>query len=1059
MRLSSLQNLLTFLFLFLTGFVAAQSSNEGKYYHPEAGYYTFGINGGWAYQSSDVRTDFDGWGVGLTLGKNLYYRPGAPLSFDVRGRLLYANMRGFDGKKSFDIAENDALNGRDGPDYTTYPAALGVDNGFVYQNHRTDLGELAVEGVFRLNRLRENTGVLVGLYGGVGIDGYLTRTDQINSETKLPYYAEYAGLSDDLSTSAAANRLKNGILDGYAETNADGFADGVQFDWMPSVGLELGYQFTPNFAVMAGHRTTFTRNNYIDGVQFSDTNNDLYHYTTLGLEWNLQAKEKKQRKPEIDLRIPTYVPFTQNSRFANVRANIKYVNSSADVEFFVNNRSENFTYNNGNFAANFDLQPGRNEIVIVASNLVGTDREAFLIIWQEDNVISVPNPPTTNNTPTGNAPRVRFTTPARDNERTENSRLRVRATVEGVNGRNDLDFALNGRSENFQYDNRRNELTADVVLRPGSNTLTVRASNRFGNDQATRRITLEEVRGDAPVVRIQSPQNNATVNRPGIDLTATVQNVTRSNEITVTLNGRNVGNVNLQRGRFSKRLNLREGNNTIVVRAQNRFGSDLDRVTVRYTERVVIEDPQTPPEVRITTPTNNSTVDNQRIDLRATVKNVRNKRDVNVTVNGGNITDFDYNSLSGLLTAKVNLTAGSNTIRVRATNADGQDEATVRVTLRAGNKPTVNITQPAGNSTTSNTQTATVIAQITEVPNKSGITVEINGRRTTNFGYTSGGRLNVQASLREGNNTVRVIGQNQYGRDEETVNIRYNAPKNPPTVSISAPRNGAKLSDGQVKVTATVKNATRNEVTVIADGRTITNWTLRGTKLSATLTQRPGAHSLTIEAANRDGRDEATVNYTISAPAAKPTVSITEPARDGGTVGTATANFAATVMNVSSKSEISVKLNGRSVNFTYNQRSRTVTAKLNLAINKNTVTVSVQNAGGSDQDSRTITYKRKTTDIPTTAGPEIVINSVSSPATNPFEPDVAKSTVIATLEGVTSRSQITFTYKGATNNSYTFDKRTKKFVVTVDLTRGANPFKIKVQTRTGRDEESRVIDF
>ena len=204
------------------------------------GYTTFGINGGWSYQTSDVRAAPGGFGFGLTLGKNLYYQPGAPLSFDLRGRLLYARQFGLDHFRSFDIDNNEALNGDRSLDYTSYPAGLGVGDGFVFQNHRTDLGELALEGVLTLNQLKERTGFLASLYGGVGLDWYRTRIDQANP-FGLEYFTEYSSIDPSRPKASIRKDLSNTILDGVYESNADGFTNSGKLGLMPSVGVELGY--------------------------------------------------------------------------------------------------------------------------------------------------------------------------------------------------------------------------------------------------------------------------------------------------------------------------------------------------------------------------------------------------------------------------------------------------------------------------------------------------------------------------------------------------------------------------------------------------------------------------------------------------------------------------------------------------------------------------------------------------------------------------------------------------------------------------------------------------
>ncbi len=1054
------KSIFTLFFVLFALLLQAQNSGESSFYHSKQGYYTFGINGGLAYQSSDIRTNFDGFGVGLTFGKNLYYSPGAPLSFDVRGRLLYAKMLGFDGEKSFDIAQNEALNGETGPDYTNYPTT--IDNGFVYQNHRTDLGELSLEGVFRLNKLRERTGVLVGLYGGIGLDYYLTRVDQVNSDDGAPYYVDYSNLSSDLSEREAANRLNEGILDGYFETNADGFDDGARLDWMPSLGLELGYQLTPNLAIMGGHRTTFARSNLLDGHQWADAENDLYHYTSLGLEWNLNAKSTQPKKPEIDVRIPSASPHTQGSRYANVRASIRHINSSADVEYFVNNQAVAFDYANGNFAANFNLKPGRNEIILRATNPVGRAQKLLVINWEEGNVISTPNIPSTNNTPptTGNSPNIRFTNPSRDNTEAENSNYRARATITNVNNRNDVTFSLNGSSHRFNYDASRDEFSADVNLRDGRNTLVIRASNSYGTDEERRTINLKR-RGQAPDVRINSPANNSTVSKSRINLNATVLHIVNGRDVVVTVNGQGIGSVSLANNKFTKQINLREGNNTIVVRAQNQYGNDEERVMVRYT-KPVISTPQTPPNVVINAPTNNSTGSKSTTAVRAKVQNVRNKNDVRLTVNGSNISNFSFNSLSGLLTATVSLIEGNNTITVKGTNDDGQDQATVNVRYQVadtGSAPKVSLTQPTQNPYTSSSKTTTVKAKILHVPNKSSILVELNGRRVSQFGYTASGQLNVQVSLQEGNNTIRIKATNVKGSDEETANIRYNRTKKPPTVNISKPLNNTNVTNAKVNLIATVKNVTKNQISVILDGKSVSSFNLAGTKLTALLITRPGSHKVTVKATNKDGQAEDVAQFIYNAPVLKPTVRVTQPAKDGSTVQTARASFKASTKNVSNKKEVSVLLNGKSVAFTFDTRSQAISAALTLRPGANTIKVRVSNTGGEATAERRITY-RGVSDVPTgKVKPEITISSISSPATNPFEPDKARSTIIAIVDNISRKNDIVFTYKGQVRNDFTYDVSTKRFQITVDLTRGDNSFEIKATNKAGTDTETRVITF
>ncbi|MCC6282480.1 MAG: hypothetical protein IT262_17885, partial [Saprospiraceae bacterium] len=141
---------LTSLLIFLT-LCATQLSGQqtaSRFSARERGWWTFGLDGGLAYQSSDVRTQFNGWGAGLTLGKNLLYRPGGMFSFDVRGRGLFTRSYGTDALRSYGLQKNEALNGSylSDLDYLVDQTAPN-DSSFVYQNYRHSMGELGLEGV------------------------------------------------------------------------------------------------------------------------------------------------------------------------------------------------------------------------------------------------------------------------------------------------------------------------------------------------------------------------------------------------------------------------------------------------------------------------------------------------------------------------------------------------------------------------------------------------------------------------------------------------------------------------------------------------------------------------------------------------------------------------------------------------------------------------------------------------------------------------------------------------------------------------------------------------
>ena len=114
--------LLTAFLLFLTTAIAAFGQNVSQnatpllqHFNEPKGYLTLGLDLGLAYQSSDVKSAFGGWGIGVTLEKNLLHNAGGPIDFGVRGRLMYAKTLGFNTLPSTGVTNNPAVNGSYNP--------------------------------------------------------------------------------------------------------------------------------------------------------------------------------------------------------------------------------------------------------------------------------------------------------------------------------------------------------------------------------------------------------------------------------------------------------------------------------------------------------------------------------------------------------------------------------------------------------------------------------------------------------------------------------------------------------------------------------------------------------------------------------------------------------------------------------------------------------------------------------------------------------------------------------------------------------------------------------
>jgi len=512
---------LLMLLFSITTLSAQKSTYSTSTQERTPGYWTFGLNGGLAYQTSDVPFTTDGWGAGLTLAKNLYYRPGSTFAFDLRGRLLYAESYGLDHERSYGITRNPVLNGTEGLDYTK----ANNEAGFVFQNNRTHFGEIGLEGVLHFNKLRERTNINLSLFGGVGIGGYWARTDQADSDGNL-YSAGYLGIDTTASRSVIRRQLDE-VLDGYEETDAlgDDFG-GIGF--MPGAGIELGYQLTPRFSLGLGHKVTFTRTDDFDGVRYDhqnnlSTDNDWHHYTNLNLRWIIDPKKDKQKGPDVDIINPQRSTTTIYQSSAFIRASVKHVNNAMDIDLTVNGKSTPFDYSNNILKSEFELIEGRNKVTVSAYNAAGSDSETVTIIYvdrfkNEDPVIEnkprveAPeiNDPVIDDSPVVETPRtpypvVKITRPYRNSETVEDDRYRVKATIENVDYKDDVYFTVNGRrQDNFSLRGTRFE--SDIYLNEGNNRIKIEARNQRGTRSDQANIKLEEpVRLVKPLVNITKP--------------------------------------------------------------------------------------------------------------------------------------------------------------------------------------------------------------------------------------------------------------------------------------------------------------------------------------------------------------------------------------------------------------------------------------------------------------------------------------------------------------------------------------------------------------------------
>lgn len=1048
----------SFLLCLLGLILSMQSIAQQAPYQYKQGYWTFGLNGGSSYQSSDVKSLFTGYGFGLTLAKNMYYQPGAPISFDLRGRALYTRSYGLDVNRSFDIENNGVLNGLQQLDYTTYPSNLEESRGFVFQNHQTDIAELSLEAVLSLNQLRERTGLIASIYGGIGVDWYQTKIDQAD-EFGAAYYEGYSGINTNQSSANIRRELESLILDGTYESFADGFDNSGKLSFMPSLGIEFGYQFSPKFSMHLGHRTTFVRNNILDGQQWADSNNDLYHYTNLGMRWLIESEPVQGYAPVIEITTPNTNPYSTRNPNGAVRATISNVNSAADITCTINGRTAPFRFNDRRFANSFRLQPGKNEVLIRATNRYGQDEKIVLIYLRDE--VTNPTPPPPAPAPVVRAPRISLQRPDFSPYSTREEYFTVRAQLSNIKNKNAIQFRQNGLDRSFSFNPSSGRLEAEVRLRKGENAISITAQNSAGRDKVEAEIILRAAQEQRPNVEFIEPTRERST-QPGaqLNIRTSVERVRSKEDIQLLINGRRSQNFRFysDRAYLTAQITLERGNNTIQVKARNNAGEASDIAYVNY--QVSRQDRL--PEISISTPDrSSSSTSKNTAPIEARARYISNKNEITFTVNNRRIYDFSFNQSTGFISKRIDLQDGQNKVVIEVRNQDGSalDQVNIRKIepITVLRPPKVNIQVPKNNSETTLASTD-VRASIEGISNASAISFYINGKKSTSFSYTNQNRaFKAKANLKEGNNTVRIIARNRDGDAEDQINIRYKKIA-APSVQITNPSGSTfKTEASSYTAKASVTGVgQKSDLLVTFNGKAVINYSFNTStkRLSIPLNLRTGNNLLEIKATNASGSatDKVSIRRAVIE---KPIVQFTEPAKPGTTVSTGKFTIQASVKNVLTKNDVNLWINGRkTTNFRYDTAKGMLFASISLKSGSNTFKIDASNKGGKVEAKTSVIYK-----VDTKKPPIITIRTVSQPTANPFFPQNGASTITADIENITDKSQITLIVNGKKSSEFDFTPKTKRFSASVLLVKGKNKIEISARNIDGTDQKNRTIDY
>ncbi|MCW3102368.1 MAG: hypothetical protein JWO09_808 [Bacteroidetes bacterium] len=613
------------------------------------------------------------------------------------------------------------------------------------------------------------------------------------------------------------------------------------------------------------------------------------------------ATPAPEMPPVVTFTSPVASPYTTTAPGATVSGTVSNITARSQVQVTVNGAPfSGFSYSASShvFNMNLSLIPGANTVLVSASNGAGNDSKTATLIYKQEAAQSVP------------APVVTITSPSANPFSTTMSSAGITANVQNITAAGQIQVTLNNGpvpASRLHYNTASHQLTFNVPLIQGANTIVVSATNVSGSDSKTETIIYTEPvqQSPAPVVSITNPAANPfNTTASSATVNAMVMNITAASQISVLLNGGPIPasalNYNLSSHQLTFSVNLVQGANTVVVSATNVSGSDSKTETIIYTQPAV----SPAPVITITTPNASPfAATSASAALNATVMNVTAASQITVSLNGAATSAFTFNAATHQLSMTASLIPGSNTITITAANAGGSDSKTqvINYTVQVL-PPVVSFITPASGSASSAVPTFAITAKATNVLNASQLSVKVNGSPVTGFTFMAlTKKISFTASLIPGNNSIMITATNTAGTDSKTATINY------------------------TKAAEAVTNT--NPDTTISLGRP------------------GGAGSISLPGAG------GTTGTETEAPVITPV----NPASTPFTTSSASFAVVMKVEHVAGASAINVKINGADMTgFSFDAGTKMLTIPLTLVMGSNTVMVTAVNNVGEKRQKATI---------------------------------------------------------------------------------------------------------
>lgn len=401
------------------------------------------------------------------------------------------------------------------------------------------------------------------------------------------------------------------------------------------------------------------------------------------------------------------------------------------------------------------------------------------------------------------APTITATVP----EKTESQRM----TITGqINDRNDSDPTLYVNNSRV-YPNSSGSWSYTLDLSEGQNAIKITGSNKFGKKtEITKKVTFTAA---APLITINEIVEVVFVDK--ITITGKVTDLNDSNP-TIYINNQKRYNYN---NSINETIILKEGENTIIISAENKFGK---KSTITKKVNYYI----TPPEITVSNYEAISYKDKATITIKVT-----DKYDTYPT-----ITVNDQRMYSSTITYTQSLKEGDNYIVIRAKNSKGKESVYTVMISYVKLPPTLTVS--AVEETTYKNK-VTITASATDI-------VDISPSLYLNGIYVGRSSFTQTVTLIEGINVIKIKATNAQGKSVEVEKtITYIIP--PPEVTISdVPEI---TNSGEITITVTAVDINDNKPSIY-----INNASVGKSVVTQTIRLKEGENIIEIFATNNNGK-------------------------------------------------------------------------------------------------------------------------------------------------------------------------------------------------------------